>query len=115
MDFKDRLESLRRERGLNQEVLATACGVSLTTYRRWEWGTTEPHYSELVTLAKTLGVPVSELMGEDSMSPPDKIVLRHGPLSLEIPVTPEGLAFLEKKLSEFTASEKSPKQSLRAG
>ena len=113
MEFKDRLENLRREKNLSQPELAEYCGVSPTTYRRWEAGTQEPRVSELKLLAEKLGVSMAVLMGENASD--NKVTLHHGAMSLDIPATPEGLAFLEKKLSEFAASEKSPEQSLRAG
>ena len=112
MEFKDRLESLRREKGISQTEIAEACGVSVTTFRRWEWGTQEPRLSELKKLAAALGMTTAELL-EEGVS--ERVTLRHGALSLDIPTTPEGLAFLERKLSEFTVSEKSPELSSKAG
>ncbi|MBQ9250727.1 MAG: helix-turn-helix transcriptional regulator [Oscillospiraceae bacterium] len=110
MDFKDRLTELRRARGLSQPDVAERCGVSADTYRRWEWGKQEPRLGELRAVAAALGVSVADLIGEA----PDRITLRHGALSLDIPATPEGLALLEQKLSEFAAKEKFLKPSSRA-
>lgn len=111
MEFKERLEQIRRQKGLNQDELAELVGVSPSTFRRWEWGKHEPKVTELLKLSAALGVSVSELVGEA----PDKITLRRGPLSVDIPATPEGLALLERTLSEFTAGEKSPVESSKAG
>lgn len=112
MEFKDRLESLRREKGISQADIAEACGVSITTFRRWEWGTQEPRLSELKKLAAALGMTTAELLDEGSA---DRVTLRHGALSLDIPTTPEGMAFLERKLAEIRAAEKSPELSSSAG
>ncbi len=112
MEFKNRLESLRRGKGLSQNDLANACGVSITTFRRWEWGTQEPRLSELRKLAKALEISLPELLEEDA-AVSERVTLRHGALSLDVPTTPEGLAFLEKKLAEFKL-EKSPQLSSKA-
>lgn len=112
MEFKNRLENLRRAKGLSQLELAQKSGVSLTTFRRWEWGTQEPRLTELRKLAAALDITTAELIEEE---PPNRVTLRHGALSLDIPTTPEGLEFLERKLSEFTASEKLPAASSLAG
>ncbi len=114
MEFKHRLEALRRQMELSQQDLANICGVSLNTFRRWEYGEQEPRLSELQKLATALGVSCAALIGEEEAKAADKITLRHGALSLDVPTTPAGLAFLEKKLSEFTMSE-SPTQSSKAG
>ena len=115
MDFKDRLENIRRERNLKQMELAEAMGVSASKYRRWEDGRGEPSLSELSKLASILRVSVAELAGEEPGKGSDKVTLHYGPLSLDIPTTPEGLAFLEKKLAEYAGREKSEEQSLKAG
>lgn len=111
MEFKDRLTEIRRARGLNQADVAERCGVSPDTYRRWEWGKQEPRLTELRAVAAALGVSVAALIGEE----PDRITLRHGPLSLDIPATPDGLALLERKLAEFSTGESSPAPSSKAG
>lgn len=114
MEFKDRLSALRREKGMKQTDLATLCGVSRITVTRWENGTSEPSISELQHIAEILETSVSALMGEKPVSE-DKIILRHGALSLEIPTTEAGLSFLEKKLQDFTHWERERESSLNAG
>lgn len=114
MEFKDRLSSLRREKGIKQTELATLCGVSRITVARWENGTSEPSISELQLIAGALGVTASRLMGEKAGSE-DKIIFRHGSLSLEIPTTEAGLSFLEKKLQDLTHWEKERELTLNAG
>ena len=100
MEFKDRLENIRRERNLKQTEVAEAMEVSASKYRRWEDGRGEPSLSELKRLASFLGVSVSELMGEETGPASDRVTLHYGPLSLDIPTTSEGLTFLERMLSE---------------
>lgn len=61
-----RLGRLRVARGMSQEELAAACGLSLPTYRRLERGrTTNPPYRYLVNLAFVLGCPIEELIEEE--------------------------------------------------
>lgn len=113
MEFKDRLVNFRRLTDLKQTEVAERVKVSSSTYRRWEDGRGEPSLSELQRLADVLNVTVAELAGEERGGAPDKVTLRLGALSLDIPTTPEGLAFLEKKLADYAGKEGS--SSLRAG
>lgn len=100
MEFKDRLENIRRERNLKQTEVAEKVGVSAPTYRRWEAGLLEPTLSKLILLASVLNVSISELMGEEIRPASDRVTLHYGPLSLDIPTTTEGLSFLERMLSD---------------
>lgn len=108
-EFKDRLRGLRLALGLSQSDVATAVGVATLTYLRWENGSYEPRLSDLKRLAQVLGVSVGNLAGDE-----DRIILQRGAMRLELPNTPEGLAFLEGKMREFTAAESSPVSSQRS-
>ncbi|MCR4819452.1 MAG: helix-turn-helix transcriptional regulator [Fretibacterium sp.] len=108
MNFNTMLETLRRKKGLGKTELAEFSGTSLTTFRRWESGTQEPRLSELKLLARALDTTVAVLAGEDTQEEKDKIVLHHGPLTLEIPATAEGLRILERQIERFTAAKGSP-------
>lgn len=105
-DFKARLANWRKARGMSQPELAEAVGVSADTLRRWEWGKQLPRLDELVKLAESLEVSVGELATNEKAS--GAIVIQRGDLRLEVPATPEGFAFLEGKMREFTAGESSP-------
>ena len=61
--FSEQLLALRKERKLNQEEAAAACGVAYRSYRRYETGEREPTLSTLVLLAKFYGVTLDELAG----------------------------------------------------
>jgi transcriptional regulator with XRE-family HTH domain len=65
--FGKQLQQLRTSRGLTQEQLAVAAGLSRTFVTRLELGQHDPSLSTLVRLAKVLRVSVTELLGE-SMS-----------------------------------------------
>ena len=57
------IRRLRRERGLTQEALAQAIGVSPQAISKWETGQTMPDITLLLPLSKELGIGVNELLG----------------------------------------------------
>lgn len=60
--FGKHLKTLREESGLTQEALAEAIGVKdARTIRYWEAGINAPKFSNLVALAKVLGVRMRDL------------------------------------------------------
>jgi len=59
-----RLKELRTARGLSQEKLAAAAGLTSVTVATLERGAS-CQMSSALKLAKALGVSLSELMGED--------------------------------------------------
>ena len=59
------IRRLRRERGLTQEALAQAVGVSPQAISKWETGQTMPDITLLLPLSKELGIGVNELLGGD--------------------------------------------------
>jgi transcriptional regulator with XRE-family HTH domain len=63
-----RLRALRRARGLSQEALSRASGVSATVISRIERGAiVEPSLRTLRALAKALDVTLDELAGEGGL------------------------------------------------
>lgn len=58
-----RIAQLRRARGMKQEDLANALGVSPQAVSKWENDQTCPDISALPQLAKLLGVTTDELLG----------------------------------------------------
>lgn len=63
-------------------------------------------------LAESLEVSVGELATNEKAS--GAIVIQRGDMRLEIPATPEGFAFLEGKMREFSAAESLPVPSQRS-
>ncbi len=65
------LSRARAKRGLSQEHVAAAAGVSAFTYRKLEKGESNPgtpanpRLRTLVSLAEVLGVPVATLLPKD--------------------------------------------------
>ena len=69
MEFGSRLLEARRARGLNQEELAEALGVSRQTIYKWESGITYPDIDVLCKIAEQLGVGTGYLLGENEQAP----------------------------------------------
>lgn len=105
MKFGERLKALRLERGIKQDDLAAAVGVSRYTLIRWEAGTFEPKLSDLVKLAQILEVSLDVLTGMEREKKPDMIEIRRGPLTLRVPATEDGYAVLRSKLEEMSISD----------
>ena len=64
MTLGEKLQTLRRSRGLSQEQLAEILEVSRQAVSKWENGTSDPSTSNLCALAKLYGIPVEELLHE---------------------------------------------------
>ena len=62
MNFAQRLEALRLEKGYTQEELAKLVNISQPAYCAYERGVNLPHKNTQIQLAKVLGVTVAELM-----------------------------------------------------
>jgi len=62
MNIGATIVNLRREKGVTQEQLARAVGVSKPAVSKWETGTADPSTSNLLALAKLFGVPAEELL-----------------------------------------------------
>lgn len=57
-----RIRALRIEKGINQEDLAGRAGIERSYMGAIERGERNPSYDKLVSIAKALGVQVSELV-----------------------------------------------------
>jgi transcriptional regulator with XRE-family HTH domain len=62
-EMAQRVVALRDERGLTQDDLARASGVSIWTLRRWEQKGHTPLLGAVVKVADALGVSLDELIG----------------------------------------------------
>lgn len=63
MDFADRLRALRTARGLSQEDVARAVGVSANVPGLWERGRQHPAYAALAGLVVVLDTTGDYLLG----------------------------------------------------
>jgi transcriptional regulator with XRE-family HTH domain len=62
--FGPRLRSLREAAGLTQQQLADRVGVKWESVSRWERGTREPSWGNVLALGKALGVPCTAFQDE---------------------------------------------------
>ena len=65
MEFNEKLQNLRRERGLTQEELANALFVSRTAISKWESARGYPNIDSLRQIAKFFGVSLDTLLSPD--------------------------------------------------
>ena len=56
------LGSLRKEKGITQEVLATKLGIKRSTIAMWETGKIKPRTDELYAIAAVLNVSVDKVL-----------------------------------------------------
>ena len=62
MEFNEKLQELRKQRGLTQEELAEKLYVSRTAISKWESGRGYPNIESLKAIAKIFSVTVDELL-----------------------------------------------------
>ena len=69
MELNEKLQKLRRQRGITQQELAQALFVSRTAVSKWESGRGIPNIDSLKAIAKYFSVTVDELLsGEEIIS-----------------------------------------------
>lgn len=87
MMIKQRLRTIRTERGLSQEALAELVDVSRQTVSKWENGAAYPSGENLAALSKVFGLPVDALINDNWTPPqePDPVVVEV-PVKVPIPV-----------------------------
>jgi transcriptional regulator with XRE-family HTH domain len=61
-----RIRLLRKLKGLSQQALAEAAGVTFQQIQKYERGANRVSASMLARIARTMNVPVSEMFGEAS-------------------------------------------------
>ena len=67
MEFNEKLQELRRQKGLTQEELAEKLYVSRTAISKWESGRGYPNIESLKAIAKFFSVTVDELLSTDEV------------------------------------------------
>jgi transcriptional regulator with XRE-family HTH domain len=73
MDFSEKLQELRKSKGLTQEELAKELYVSRTAVSKWESGRGYPSIDSLKDISKFFSVPIDDLLsGEKLISIADK-------------------------------------------
>lgn len=66
MSIGQNIRKLREARGLTQEELARAVGVTRPAVTQWESGWSKPRMGTIEKLATYFGISISELLGEKS-------------------------------------------------
>ena len=64
MNMADRIQYLRKSKGISQEELADKVGVSRQAVSKWEIGSSDPSTTNLIALANLFGVTAEELLKE---------------------------------------------------
>ena len=67
MEFNEKLQELRKIKGLTQEELAGSLYVSRTAISKWESGRGYPSIDSLKVIAKFFGVTIDELLSGDEL------------------------------------------------
>lgn len=69
MGIDERLQELRKSRGLSQEQLAEAAGVSRQAVSKWELGESAPELEKVLALSEFFGVTTDYLLKGSSPAP----------------------------------------------
>ena len=67
MEFNEKLQELRKQKGITQEELAAGLYVSRAAISKWESGRGYPNIDSLKAIAKFFSVTVDELLSTDEM------------------------------------------------
>mgnify|MGYP001053935205 CR=1 FL=1 len=59
--YADQIRRLRQEKGITQQALGQALGVSATAVQKWERGQSQPNIQTLRRMADLFGVSLDEL------------------------------------------------------
>lgn len=62
MDFKERLQTLRKKKGISQEALSEIIGVSRQAVAKWEVGQSYPELDKLAALSNFFRVSIDKLV-----------------------------------------------------
>ena len=110
---KNRLKTLRKEKGDNQSVIASLLGVNVKTVSRWEKGENEIKLAQANMLANHFGVSVEYLLGysdfrtvkdefENEIQKQDRLYLDYGGDS-DTPIEPYTALAIATVGKEFKA------------
>ena len=67
MEFNEKLQELRKHKGMTQEELAEALFVSRTAVSKWESGRGYPNIESLKAISKFFGVTVDQLLSGEEL------------------------------------------------
>ena len=67
MEFSEKLQTLRKQKGLTQEELAQALFVSRTAISKWESGKGYPSIDSLKEISKYFSITIDELLSSEEL------------------------------------------------
>ena len=67
MEFYEKLQELRKSRGLTQEELAEMLYVSRTAISKWESGRDYPNMDSLKAISKCFSVSLDDLLSSETI------------------------------------------------
>ncbi len=67
MEFNEKLQTLRKQKGITQEELAKALFVSRTAISKWESGKGYPNLDSLKAIAQFFSVTIDELLSSNEL------------------------------------------------
>ena len=67
MELNEKLQGLRKQKGLTHEELAEVLFVSRTAISKWESGRGYPNIESLKAISKFFGVTIDELLSGDEL------------------------------------------------
>ena len=67
MEFHEKLQELRKQKGITQEALAESIFVSRTAISKWESGRGYPNIDSLKAIARFFGITVDELLSSNEL------------------------------------------------
>ena len=77
MSIAQRLVTLRKQKGLTQQVLANSIGLHITQIKRYEAGSSQPSLEALKKIAQTFRVTTDSLIFElDELEPDEDLRLQ---------------------------------------
>lgn len=110
MSVGQRISQKRKERGLSQEALGEALGVSRQSVYKWESDSTLPEIDKLIALSKLFGVTIGWLLGveESAESREGDPIPPAG--SGETELTETQLKMVEEIVDRYLAARQPPKK-----
>jgi len=68
MQFYEKLQKLRKEKGMSQENLAEVLNVSRQAISKWESGSSYPEMEKLIALSEMFGITLDDLVKDSDMN-----------------------------------------------
>lgn len=113
MNFQEKLQFIRKEKGITQEELAEKLGLSRQAIAKWEAGLSTPDVDNLIQLSNLLKVSIDSLLKEEECGSNLSKSFIH---SLEEEVlSEEAIEFLTEAKRSTYAAKKNEVESCRPG